>query len=270
MRVLPVLGSVLVVLFGGSVRAQAPRTLAYDHVHMAAPDPEKALDWYKKNLGGIAGESAERVAFESWTGGGARPVQFLFIKAPDASPSEGSVIDGVGFSFPDIQAKLEQLEAAGATVRAPVHDVPGLWKQAVVVDPWGVNIELVEDRDHLGFHHIALRVPNPEESLKWYMTAFGGERTTLRGRVDALKYGGMYLIVLKGDGKAPSRGRAIDHLGWGPASIDATAADLKGKSVTFTAEPQPKPNANGHRTAYVEGPGGVRIELVEHMACLWK
>jgi len=49
-----------------------------------------------------------------------------------------------------------------------------------------------------------------------------------------------------------------------------SAADLKGKSVTFTAEPQPKPNANGHRTAYVEGPGGVRIELVEHMACLWK
>ncbi len=73
MRVLPVLGSVLVVLFGVPVRAQAPRTLPYDHVHMAAPDPEKALDWYKKNLGGIAGESAERVAFESVDGPRAAP-----------------------------------------------------------------------------------------------------------------------------------------------------------------------------------------------------
>ncbi len=80
----------------------------------------------------------------------------------------------------------------------------------------------------------------------------------------------MYLVVLKGDGTAPSRGRAIDHLGWGPPSIDATAADLTGRHVTFAAAPQPKPNANGHRTAYVEGPGGVRIELVEHTECQWK
>jgi lactoylglutathione lyase len=138
------------------------------------------------------------------------------------------------------------------------------------VDPFGVTIELVEDRDHPGFHHIALRVANPEESLTWYHANFGGERTKVRGRRDALKYDGMYLIVLKGDGTAPSQGRAIDHLGFGPASIDATAADLKAKGVTFTAGPQPKPNANGHRTGYVEGPGGVRIELVEHTECKWK
>ena len=269
MRMLPVLCSLLAAPFGVPAGAQAPPTLPYDHVHMAVPNPELARDWYMKHLGGNAGESAERVAFEPWTGRRPLPVQFLFIKAPDAPPSEGGVIDSVGFSFADVQAKVKELEAAGATVRAPARDVPGLWKQAVVVDPWGVTIELVEDRDRLGFHHIALRVPNPEESLTWYANAFGGKRTKLRGRVDALTYGGMYLMVLKGDG-APSQGRAIDHLGWGPASMDATAADLKGKRVTFTAGPQPKPNANGHRTAYVEGPGGARIELVEHTACLPK
>ena len=65
----------------------------------------------------------------------------------------------------------------------------------------------------------------------------------------------------------PSRGRAIDHLGFGPRSMDATAADLKAKGVTFTAEPAAKPNQFGHRTAYVEDPSGVRIELVEHAQC---
>jgi catechol 2,3-dioxygenase-like lactoylglutathione lyase family enzyme len=270
MRRVLLVGALLAATLGTLPAAQGRPSLPYDHVHLAAPDPEKARDWYMRNLGGLAGESPERVAFEPWTGHRPLPVQFLFIKAPDAAPSEGSVIDSIAFSFADIQAKVKELEAAGATVRAPVHEMPGSWKQAVVVDPAGVKIELVEDREHLGFHHITLRVPNPEESLTWYQASFGGERTKLRGRIDALKYGGMYLVVLKGDGTSPSQGRAIDHLGFAPASIDGTATDLKGTGVAFTSGPQPKPNANGHRTGYVEGPGGVRIELVEHTACRWK
>jgi catechol 2,3-dioxygenase-like lactoylglutathione lyase family enzyme len=254
----------LVIAFGVPAGAQVSRTVLYDHVHLAVPDPEQARDWYIKNLGGNVGETAERVAFEPWTNRAPLPVQFLFIKASDARPSDGGVIDSVGFSVTGLEAKVKALEAAGASLKEPVENVRGLWKRAVVEDPWGVKIELVEDPGHPGFHHITLRVVNPEESVKWYLTAFGGERTRLAGRLDALKYGTTYLIVAKGDGTVPSQGRAIDHLGWGPTSIDATAADLKAKNVTFTAAPQPKPNAFGHRTAYVEGPGGVRIELVEH------
>ena len=47
----------------------------------------------------------------------------------------------------------------------------------------------------------------------------------------------------------------------------APAADLKTKGVSFTAEPAPKPNQFGHRTAYVEDPSGARIEPVEHAQC---
>ena len=261
---------VLIVVFGVLGGAQAPQTIPYDHVHFAVPEPEKAHAWYLKNMGGNVGETAERVAFEPWTKRAPLPVQFLFIKAPDAPPSEGGVIDSIGFSFADVDAKAKELVAAGATVRTAARDVPGLWKQAVVVDPWGVKIELVEDRDRLGFHHIVLRVADPEASVKWHLAAFGGERTKLRGRLEALKYGNTYVVVLKGEGTAPSQGRAIDHISWGPTNMDATAADLKGKGVTVTAGPQPKPNAFGHRTAYVEAPGGVRIELVEHTECLLK
>jgi len=147
--------------------------------------------------------------------------------------------------------------------------VPGLWKRAVVTDPWGVKIELVEDRNRLGFHHIALRVADPEVTTRWFESAFGGDRVKIGGRLDALQYGSTYLLVLKGEGTAPSQGRAIDHLGWGPPSMDTAALDLKAKGIRFTSEPAPKPNQLGHRTAYVEAPGGVRIELVEHTACAW-
>jgi hypothetical protein len=56
------------------------------------------------------------------------------------------------------------------------------------------------------------------------------------------------------------------------AAISAAAQgtvpyDLKIKGVTFTAEPAAKANQFGHRTAYVEDPSGVRIELVEHAEC---
>ena len=159
---------------------------------------------------------------------------------------------------------MKELEAAGIKVVTPVQAMPGLWKRAVIEDPWGVKIELVQDPELLGFHHIVLRVPDPEGSLKWYVDAFGGERTKIKGRIDAVTYGHVYLLVLKGDGVAPSQGRAIDHLGWGPTDMDATAAALRAKGVKFTAEPQDKPNAFGHRAAYVEGPAGVRIELVVH------
>ena len=260
---------VFVALLGISGRAQAPQTVPYDHIHLAAADPEKAYDWYLTNLNGQAGENAGRMIFERFSGSRPLPLQLMFIKAPDAAPSEGSVIDSIGLSFPDVEAKVKTLEAAGAKVVAPVRQMPGLWKRAVVVDPFGVKIELVEDRNTLGFHHIALRVADPEATTRWFLSAFGGERVKLGGQLDALKYGKTYLVVMQGQGTAPSQGRAIDHLGFGPPSMDGLAADLKTKGVSFTAAPQPKPNQFGHRTAYVEAPGGVRIELVEHTACAW-
>jgi catechol 2,3-dioxygenase-like lactoylglutathione lyase family enzyme len=252
-----------------SLGSQVPPTMPYDHIHLTASDPEKAYDWYLAHLEGRAGENPGRMIFEPFTGAGPLPVQLMFIKAPDARPSEGSVIDSLGFSFPNVAAKVKMLEAAGARVVTPVAQAPGLWTHAAVVDPWGVTIELVEDRERLGFHYIGLRVVDPEATTKWLLAAFGGERVRLRDRLDAVRYGSTYIVLRQGTGTAPSQGRAIDHLGWGPGNIDATAADLKMKGVTFTAAPSAKPNQFGHRTAYVEAPGGVRIELVQHAECAW-
>jgi catechol 2,3-dioxygenase-like lactoylglutathione lyase family enzyme len=260
---------VCLVALGTSGAAQAPASMPYDHIHLAASDPEKAYDWYVANLSGQAGENPGRMIFEPYVAGRPLPMQLMFIKAADAPPSEGGVIDSIGFSVTDVAGKVKALEAAGARVVAAAGEVGGLWKRAVVVDPWGVTIELVEDRERLGFHHIALRVTDPDATIKWFMSAFGGERVRVRDRLDAIRYGSTYLLVLQGEGRAPSQGRAIDHLGWGPSSMDQTAAGFKAKGVTFASGPQPKPNQLGHRTAYVVAPGGVRIELVEHTECAW-
>jgi catechol 2,3-dioxygenase-like lactoylglutathione lyase family enzyme len=255
-------------VFGQAVfaRAQGQKQNAwsYDHMHLAAPDPQQAMGWYVKNLGGkpsddegnvVPMEKASRVVFDGIT--------FIFQKSATAQPSSGSVIDSIGFSFADVYAKQTELEAAGAKVTTPFREVPGLWRRGAVDDPWGTKIELVQDPDLLGFHHIGLRVADPEESLKWYVDAFGGERSKMKGRIDGVKYGRIWLTVASGIGVVPSQGHSIDHLGFRPTNLDAAAVELKAKGVKFTMEPRVNAN-NGHHIAYVEGPGGVRIELVQH------
>src|SRR5436190_15065980 len=258
MKTRSIIGALFVAFFGISGAAQAPRAIPYDHIHLAVPDPDKAYEWYVTNLEGQQGENPGRLMFEPFTGRRPLPVLLMFLKVPDAKPSEGSVIDSIGFSVADVAAKVKALEAAGAKVVAP----------AVVVDPWGTKIELVNDVPGRGFHHVTLRVGDPEVTLRWFVSAFGGTRTKMSGR-DALRYGRTFLVVTKGEGAAPSQGRSIDHLGFAPLNMDADAAALKSKGVKFTAEPSAKPNQLGHRTGYVEAPGGIRIELVEHTECAW-
>ena len=49
------------------VAAQAPaQPLGYGHIHFAVTDPEKAREWYKANLGGMPGETPDRVIFEAY------------------------------------------------------------------------------------------------------------------------------------------------------------------------------------------------------------
>jgi catechol 2,3-dioxygenase-like lactoylglutathione lyase family enzyme len=258
MRIRLLLSSTFAALLGIAGGAQMPPTVPYDHIHLAAPDPEKAYAWYVANLGGQDGENPGRMIFEPFTGRRPLPVQLMFIKAPDASPSEGSVIESIAFSVPDADARLERLQAAGATVSAP----------GAVIDPWGVKIEVIDDSEFRGLHHITLRVPDIETSITWFRAAFGGERATLRGGLPALRYDHTFIAFRQGPG-APSQGRAIDHLGWTPPSIDALQTSLKAQGVLFTTAPQSKPNQFGHRTGYVDAPGGARIEMVEHTDCAW-
>lgn len=265
MRMRLLLSGAFAALLGISGVAQTPQTVPYDHIHLAAPDPEKAYAWYVAHLGGQDGENPGRMIFEPFTGRRPLPVQLMFIKAPEASPSEGSIIESIGFSVTDVDAQVRRLEAAGARAVAPT---PGAGTPAVVVDPWGITIELVDDRDYPGFHHVTLRVPDVDASITWFLAAFGGERVRLQRGLDALRYGRTFIVFRQGQG-SPSQGRAIDHLGWAPPRIDALQAGLEARGILFTASPQPKPNQLGHRTGYVDAPGGARIELVEHTDCTW-
>jgi catechol 2,3-dioxygenase-like lactoylglutathione lyase family enzyme len=261
--VLTLLASLLIVIgFSGVAGAQV-ETLMYDHVHMAVSDPTKAAAWWQEHIGGeFVDDLKERLLFGR--------TRIMFLRGNEKTqPSAGSAVDHLGFSYPDLGAKLKELEAAGAKIEGPARDVQGLFKLAFAVDPWGTRLELVQDTELLGFHHVHLRAVDPDASYKWYLAQFGGERMPLKGRLDAIRYPGapyVWLLITKGENR-PSRGSAIDHIGWRAIKLDAKVTELKGKSITMETEQRPLKLPNGTiQFAYVVGPDGTRVELVEREA----
>jgi len=289
---LPVRTAVLLLAVCAPAFAQS--TEPFDHVHLAVADVERARDWYIQHMGGIVGETPESVAWSKWPGDHPLPVQLLFTLSPDARPSAGSVLDHIGFSFADLTAKMDALRTAGVKIVSPLTEVPGLGKQAIVEDPWGTRLQLIEDPDALGLHHVGLRVPDPDAALRWYVRAFGGDRTKYRGVIDAVRYrdlGVFYLFAVHDAGAAPAAGRTIDHIAFGPIELERVVGSLKADGASFTSNPNPRinpacrfvtsdgehgergvrrlycapPDQLAHRTVYLEGPGGVPLELLQHL-----
>ncbi len=228
-------------------------TLVCDHVQLAVPDPAKAVDWYVKYLGGVRTATGDGVLFG--------PMRVSFSRAAGAAPSAARVIDSIGFSFLDVDAKMAELQAAGIKIVMATRQIPQMFKMAYIEDPWGVTVEIVQDPEALGFHHVHLRAADPDALVSWLLDTVGGERGKVGGQLDALRYGRLWVVTQKSnETPAPSAGSAINHIGWRAANLDQTLAALKTKGVKVTTEPRV---VGALRVAFLEGPIGLRVELVE-------
>ncbi len=233
--------------------ASEPKSV-FHHVHLTAGDPQAAIDWYLRHLGG---KIVKVGPFDSVLSNG---VSLLFFKGKGDFPgSEGSSVDHVGFSYPDIASKMKELEAAGVQIVSGVEQ-EGPIKFAFIKDPWGTLIEIVEDPEITGYHHAHLATADLDKTLAWYEAAFGGQRAKFGGLVPGIRYGNVWLLAKQVDApRAATKGRAIDHISWGFADLDAAAVDLKAQGVKFVTGPLA---FGGGKIAFIEAPEGVRIELV--------
>ena len=253
-----------VLLAGAAVPARAQATIPFDHIHVNEPAAEGSL-WWEKNIPGgrRITEAPNRIMYGA--------VRLMFLSPRSSGGSDGSVIEHLGFSVADLDATMRALAAIDTKVIEPVRNTPGLYKTAMIESPWGTRIQLVQDPELLGLHHVQLRSPDPDAMSKWLLDKFGGERTTIKGQIDAVKYAGVpgfttvYVVAVKGS-SVPSIGRVIDHIGWrSMGTIVETKAMLEGKSVQLTSQPTPLnlPNGPTINFFYVAGPDGTRIEIVE-------
>ena len=204
----------------------------YHYVHLAVPSPAEAVRWYDQYM--ECQPMADRPdAIDCGR------VEIIFETGTTVGASPGTGIDHIAFSYADVTARMQELERVGVGGRgvrlqrfddgATLAAVPGLFTHGFVFDPWGTRIELLEDPDTTGFHHVHLSSADPEVTLEWYQDAFGGERSSLNGQLEGLLFDEVWLIVsAHPDGTpAATEGRAIDHLGFLVADIDEAAAIKK-------------------------------------------
>jgi len=232
-------------------------TLTFDQVHLGVPQPEAAARWYVEHLGARPGDHFDRIWFGS--------TRIIFLENATPTPSRGAAIDHFALSCADVKARVDALEGSGVRVTTPVSDMPGLGRYAYVEDPWGARIQLVEEPGAIAFHHVHLSVPDPEGTRAWYLDRFGGESAKLKGRLEGIKYGDVWVFMEQGN-TVPSRGHTIDHVGWRMPDLLATAAKLKAKGgLAFTTEPKPGPPGaySPVLMSFAEDPWGVKIELLQ-------
>ena len=122
---------------------------------------------------------------------------------------------------------------------------------------------------HVSFDHFHLRSPDPEAAAAFYATRLGA---IITGRLDnagalrvVLSLGGIQLFIEAVPATTPHTPAApfvgIEHFGVLVADLDAACAELRAHGVKFLVEPMaPRP---GMKIAFIEGPDGVRIELLQ-------
>ena len=227
--------------------AQGPHP---DHIEVFVTAPDKALEWYTAHAGGTR-TTKDRVAYGD--------MQLIIHKVAEPKKDGGrTLIDHIAISAANAEQKVGELVAAGATRLDRAGDLPV--RSIFVKDPWGVTLEVVEDIEPLGFHHIHLRSSNPAAILKQNQELWHAERALFKGKVDGLHFNPVWIFVSPEKPSDPPINPALDHFALRVVSFDYTFAEVQGKGVKQAA---PIMNPPGVKSVYVIGPDTQRIEIIQ-------
>ena len=193
------------------------------------------------------------------------PGMYLILRDREPTgPSAGTTVNHFGFSV-----------RSYATIRSRLtdHDVEVLSddadnKQIVVQSPDGAILEFTESDSiniPIEFHHIHMAGTDQEGIRDWYVKIFGADASSRRGWPSAVVPGGRIDVIKADSDLEPTLGRAIDHIGFEVADMDAFAARLRSEGVEFNVEPREIPRL-GLKIAFITDPMGTYIEITEGLA----
>jgi catechol 2,3-dioxygenase-like lactoylglutathione lyase family enzyme len=231
------------------------------HWHIASHDVEA-----NKRLFVAMGGTATTTGNPSVVFPGHR-VNLTLGNTPGSGPSVGSVVNHVGFIVKDVQESVAKWKAAGVPV------LPGnnnRLDQAFVVTPDGVRIEILEDKtqpmpirhEHIHFFVTESEIPKAQA---WYAKTFGGKAGT-RNNAPVVDVPGAQLRFGRADTpQAPTRGRALDHIGFDVKDIQAFTRKLQADGIKLD-EPIRRNEQSGVQITYITDPWGTRIEIVQRPA----
>jgi catechol 2,3-dioxygenase-like lactoylglutathione lyase family enzyme len=135
--------------------------------------------------------------------------------------------------------------------------------QMIVDLPGGVRVEILADRaqrEPIVFHHAHVATLDGAALREWYVRVFGAEPGERRNLPSAVVPGGRVDFLPAKTAPRPSKGAAIDHLGFEARDLAAFVARLKTLNVPL--EPGTANTAGtGAASGFLVDPSGASIEV---------
>ena len=256
-----VAGLMVFAISAGTLAAQLPATnasgVSTGHIHLRVPDTDRHREIWTTL--GATEAGAGPLSLLQFPG-----MYFLLTEGEPGVPSGQTTANHVGFSvqsYDDIHAKLDSVGATFTVENAETGQI-----LAVLPDGVGVEMQQVEGLGSpIEFHHIHLAAADQEGVRDWYVEAFGAEVGERRGMPSAIVPGGRVDVMGgRGGPPMPTRGNAIDHIGFEVDDMDAFVAHMADIGVEFDSPPR-EIGAIGLTIAFITDPAGTYIEITEGM-----
>jgi catechol 2,3-dioxygenase-like lactoylglutathione lyase family enzyme len=248
--------------------------VVFGHYHLNTMNMDAQRKFWVDTLGGtdtkIGTGNLEIIKF---------PGALIFfhpMQAPTGG-TKGSSVDHVGFSVIDLRAVLDMVKANGFRVvtaqEAPSNiKVTGDIGQAApgpvsgiayVMGPDDIKVELVElkaQKVPVMAHHVHFFGPQQNDMRDWYIKVFGAmAQTSTSPAFIQATLPGIALNFTQATGPtAPTKGRAIDHIGFEVTDLDSFAKKLEAMGIQTMVRNIPAINT---KIAFITDPWGTEIEL---------
>jgi catechol 2,3-dioxygenase-like lactoylglutathione lyase family enzyme len=246
--------------------------IVYGHHHLNVTSVEEHKTFWVDTLGGTATKAGTFDVIKI-------PNVLIFLSARARSgPTKGSSLDHIGFSVPNLRQVVDKVKAngyrmvtaeevpAGVTV---TNDIAARGNGiAYVLGPDGVKVELLQANGQTAaimHHHIHLFGGQPSEMRAWYMKVFGAtERQTqaANGIIGADLPGGGLNFSQSSGPVVPTRGRALDHIGFEIRNLEEFCKKLEAQGIKINVPYRDVP-ALKITLAFITDPWGTYIELNE-------
>lgn len=282
-EILSILGFVLLWPMGLSwAQVSSPNQagVAMGHLHYHVRDVEANKKFWIALGGAPAGEIGTTAVIKLPN------VLILLTKDNYNGGDEGSVVNHVGFRVEDILATMEKMKAVG--YKTGINESDGPPRTGNTFTSEGERVEIFQDgRENVLFvldggktdpvaerhnrklpgpimsHHVHLYVPAGKvaEAKSWYVKMFGAVPGK-RWNYEAADLPGINLNFSEAhDPAAPTKGRALDHIGFEITNLEAFCKRLAAGGVKF--DRPYKKNPKGFASAMLTDPWGTSIELTE-------
>jgi catechol 2,3-dioxygenase-like lactoylglutathione lyase family enzyme len=182
---------------------------------------------------------------------------------PAAGPTEGSVVNHVGFLVPNVQDAAAKWKAAGVPVEPGRN---GRTDQAFVTTADGLRVEILEDKNQkepIRFQHVHFFVAEADipEIQAWYVKMFGA-KAGMRGANQSDDVPGANLTFSKSaTPTVPTKGRILDHIGFDVTNMDEAVKRFTANGLKLDRGPETLPN--GVKLVFIHDPWGTNIEVNE-------